>query len=161
MKRDLWLYDVVSAYPNALLLLPSMRDGKWVPHYEVDQKQIEQKAIKANILSMFRVRWKFPTQSRKDRRGIPFNPFPYRTARKYILFPNEGHAWIMRDELVAAFKWAERFGCRDGIVIEEWNEFVPGNDEKPYAFVQALYEMRRVAKSKRSTISSRRRLSLR
>jgi DNA polymerase type B, organellar and viral len=152
MNRDLWLYDIVSAYPNALLLLPSMRDGRWVPHdgewithYQADLERM--KSI--NILSMFHVRWKFPTYSRKDGRGIPFNPLPYRTKRKSILFPNEGHAWIMRDELIAAFKWAERFDCVDGITVEEWNEFVPDNDEVPYEFVAELYEMRRVAKSKK------------
>jgi hypothetical protein len=32
------------------------------------------------------------------------------------------------------------------IDVEEWSEFVPGNDERPYEFVQELYEMRRQAK---------------
>jgi hypothetical protein len=35
------------------------------------------------------------------------------------------------------------------IMIEQWDEFVPGNDEIPYAFVAELYEMRREAKSKK------------
>jgi hypothetical protein len=56
---------------------------------------------------------------------------------------NENHAWITRDELVAVFKWMRRFDCP---TVEEWNEFVPGNDEKPYAFVAELYEMRRPLK---------------
>ena len=30
MLRELFLYDIASAYPSAMLLLPSMRDGKWV-----------------------------------------------------------------------------------------------------------------------------------
>ena len=149
MQTPLWLYDVVSAYPNALISLPSMRDGRWRAHDVVDRGQIEQEAIKANILSMFRVKWKSPTWSKKDNRGVPWFPFPYRTRRKSILFPNEGHAWIMRDELISAFKWARRFDCADCITAEEWNEFIPGNDEKPYAFVQELYEMRRVAKTKK------------
>jgi hypothetical protein len=46
------------------------------------------------------------------------------------------------------FKWARKFDCVEGIVVEEWNEFIPGNDEKPYAFVQELYETRRAAKPK-------------
>jgi hypothetical protein len=140
MKRYL------SAYPAALVQLPSMRGGKWVAHAEL--RHVEE-ATKANILSMFRVRWKFPTYSKKDRRAVPWFPFPYRTQRKSILFPNEGHAWIMRDELVSGFKWAKRFGCVNGIVVEEWNEFIPGNSERPYAFVEELFEMRRVAKTKK------------
>lgn len=140
MNRNLWLWDIVGAYPNALVQLPSMRGGRWIVHDHPNQERVEQDALKANILSMFRVKWKFPTWSRKDGRGIRFNPFPYRTKRKSILFPNEGHAWIMRGELVAAFKWARRFDCVEGIVVEEWNEFIPCNDKKPYAFVQELYE---------------------
>ncbi|MFZ0494422.1 MAG: DNA polymerase [Methylocella sp.] len=149
MSRELFLYDIVGAYPAAMMLLPSMREGTWKPHDEINPKQIEQDAIASNILSMFRVKWKFPMYSQKDKRGMPFFPFPYRTKRKSILFPNKGHAWIMRDELVAAFKWAKRFDCVEGITIEEWNEFIPGNDEKPYAFVAELYEMRRVAKTEK------------
>ena len=32
MRRELWLYDIASAYPFAMLHLPSMRDGKWIAH---------------------------------------------------------------------------------------------------------------------------------
>ena len=127
MVMPLWLYDIVSAYPNALLQLPSMRDGKWNFHKEpLDPKVIEQTALGVNILSMFRVRWNFPTCSHKDSGAIPWFPFPYRTGRKTILFPSAGHAWITRDELVAAFKWARRFDCEDGIAVEEWDEFTRG-----------------------------------
>jgi CRISPR associated protein Cas1 len=85
LDRDLFIYDVVSAYPNAMLYLPSMRDGEWRFHGKMEgAKEIEVEAKRANILSMFRIKWNFP--------------FPYRTPRKAILFPNEGHAWIMRDE---------------------------------------------------------------
>jgi hypothetical protein len=34
-------------------------------------------------------------------------------------------------------------------MVQEWNEFIPGNDERPYAFVETLFEMRRVAKTKK------------
>jgi hypothetical protein len=64
------------------------------------------------------------------------------------LFPAEGHAWVTRDELVAGFDWARRFDCADCFTVEEWDEFIPGNDEKPYTFVTELFEMRRAAKSK-------------
>jgi hypothetical protein len=110
-------------------------------------------ASRANILSTFRIKWKFPATA-ADGRTIPLNPFPYRTKRGNILFPSAGHAWIMRDELLAGIKWIRKFfGEREDtenmITVEEWSEFVPGNDEKPYAFVQVLYEMWREAKSKK------------
>jgi hypothetical protein len=97
LDRKLWLYDIASAYPSAMLLLPSMRDGEWKFHGEL-ANDIEQTVPQVNILSTFRLKWKFP---RKDatvcpkllnQRLIPFYPFPYRTKRKAILFPPEGHA---------------------------------------------------------------------
>src|SRR5215469_18133541 len=117
MLRDLFLYDIASAYPFILTQLPSMRDGIWRAHDDFEFNQLGL----ANILSMFRVKWKFPVRDKQTGRAIPFYPLPYRTKRKSISFPWEGHAWIMRDELAAAFKWAERFDCVDGIKIEEWN----------------------------------------
>jgi hypothetical protein len=152
--RILVLYDVVSAYPWVMLGLPSMRDGRWKQHGRIG---LFPKVIvgQSSILSMFRVKWKFPQVciDGKRTRNIPFNALPYRTKRGHILFPGSGHAWIMRDELLAAFKWVERFfgeaAIEKMIDVQEWSEFIPGNDEKPYAFVAELYEMRREAKSKK------------
>jgi hypothetical protein len=78
MHRILWLYDIVSAYPSALVQLPSMRDGKWEFHDAFDsQEAAERAALNATILDGFRVKWKFPTWSKKDKRGVPFYPFGY------------------------------------------------------------------------------------
>lgn len=149
MQRDLWLYDIASAYPNAMLGLPSMRDGEWKFHGSIPGGDLEEVASGSNVLSMFRIKWKFPDKG-VDGKSIPFNPFPYRTKRGSILFPGAGHAWIMRDEIIAGLKWVKKFGLdADMIVVEEWSEFIPGNDEKPYAFVAELYEMRRQAKSQK------------
>jgi hypothetical protein len=100
----------------------------------------------SNILSMFRIKWDFPA-SLVTEKTIPFNCFPYRTKRGNILFPSAGHAWIMRDEVLAGIKWMRKFGVDGKLTVEEWSEFIPGNDERPYAFVAELYEMRREAKT--------------
>jgi len=105
---------------------------------------------RSNILSMSRVKWAFPEKSNILLR-IPFYPLPYRTRKRgAILFPSKGHAWIMRDEIVEACAWVQKFfpgkPVTEFVTIEEWNEFIPGNDERPYAFVANLYKMRREAK---------------
>jgi hypothetical protein len=197
MHRELWLYDVASAYPSAMMLLPSMKDGTWRDHgpielrpkgdkqfergsrYEheneaLESKELERVTARANMLSMFRVKWNFPAQSLApgdDGRDIPFNPFPYRTKRGNILFPSAGHAWIMCEELAAGLRWMRRFGIEideRSIKVEEWHEFIPSSeaeyelregpnlpisrsreDRRPYAFVAELYEMRRLVKTQK------------
>jgi hypothetical protein len=124
-----------------------MRDGTWNAHGVLALAEMASTVAAPNILSMFRVKWSFPLHDAKTGRRILWYPLPYRRKSKAILFPAQGHAWIMRDELFAVLKWIERFG--GNIEVEEWNEFIPGNDERPYAFVEELYIMRRQAKSRK------------
>lgn len=148
LDRSLFLYDVASAYPAATQMLPSMKNGGWILHGSMSTNEIEETAKKANVLSMFKIKWNFPFIDPKANRPIPFYPFPYRTKRGAILFPKDGYAWIMRDELLAGLKWMKTFNIIPSCLkIGEWHEFIPGNDERPYAFVAKLYEMRRKAKT--------------
>ena len=68
----------------------------------------------ASILSMFKIRFQFPTYERyhADARKavfIPFYPLPYRDKRGGILFPATGYGWYMRDDVLATIAWLERF----------------------------------------------------
>src|SRR6202046_1725131 len=40
---------------------------------------------------------------------IPFYPLPYREKRGGILFPASGYGWHVRDDVLAAIAWLERF----------------------------------------------------
>lgn len=147
LDRSLFLYDVASAYPAATQMLSNRKDGKVILHEALPSGEAEDTAKKANMLSMFKIPWDFPSIDPKANRRIPFYPFPYRTQRGAILFPRDGYAWITRDELLASFKWMNVFNIIPSCLkTEEWDEFIPGNDERPYAFVAELYEMRREAK---------------
>ncbi len=59
----------------------------------------------------------------------------------------------MQKELAAGLKWAAKFfpdqNPNEMISVEEWSEFIPGNDEKPYAFVAELFKMRQEVKSRK------------
>jgi hypothetical protein len=151
-NRRLWQYDIASAYPDIMRQLPSMRDGRWKFHGggKKANSHIRRTAANANMLSMFRVRWHFPDEA-ADGRTIPFFPFPYRVGHKrgQILFPSHGRAWIMRDEILAACDWVQTLFPHTSdeqiskyFVIEKWSEFIPGNDERPYAFVGKLFDLR-------------------
>ena len=140
----LHLYDIASAYPAQIAQLPSMEGGKWVYRKNPTREEIEQ----SNMLSMFRV------ETYNFKFDLPFYPFPFRTKNGAIMFPANVKGVYMRDDVVAAFKWFDEFE-RQGrlcnrlihpegpeIRVTEAMFFVPATDEKPFAFVQELFDLR-------------------
>lgn len=168
-EQTLHGYDIRSAYPSAMLDLPSMRGKTWKHHRNGTSAD---HARQSNILSMYRVYWRFPATVKY--RGVenyaPFYPLPYRTQNGSILFPSEGRAWVMRDDVLAALKWVETFGLNwreYDLVVEEAFEFDPppvgmsfgpfgeAQDEAstrpetgPFEFVRELYNQRANIKSR-------------
>ena len=168
LAKPLFGYDIASAYPAATLDLPSMKGGTWshvtkgINFNDMSFERLKTMVKTANILSMFLIRWNFPLQpkaayDRKARqyervRPFPFFPIPYRTKTGGILFPSAGKTWIMRDELIGALQWIETFfpddKARDAInktgLFQILGQFLftPANDEKPFAFVRELYDLR-------------------
>ena len=120
----------------------------------------------ASIVSMFKIRFQFPTYERYDADArkavfIPFYPLPYRDKRGGILFPASGYGWYMRDDVLAAIAWLERFvpdyprprnkhHRMTAFEIEETWIFEPGQDgranERPFEFVRDLFLKRRQIK---------------
>jgi len=168
---SLHVYDIASAYPAAMVEFPSLAGGEWIrkPGTEYRKGSLsELRAVveAASILSMFKIRFQFPTYERYDpdaRKAvfIPFYPLPYRDKRGGILFPASGYGWYMRDDVLAAISWLERF-VRDcprprskhhrmtAFEIEEAWIFRPGHEgranEGPFEFVRELFVKRRTIK---------------
>ena len=155
-EQKLHKLDIVGAYPWGCIALPSMRDSEYetvkVPLYKIEQ---------TNILSMFKVVWRFPETI--TRRGviIPLRlfPLPYRSKKLHgaILYPAIGRGIYFRDDVVHALKWIEASGLRYGkdyeFIVEEAMMFHPGNDEMPFQGDNAMgigvvdiYEQRRLIK---------------
>ena len=140
----LHLYDIASAYPEQITRLHSMEGGKWVYRKNPTREEIEQ----SNMLSMFRI------ETYNFKYDLPFYPFPFRTKNGAIMFPANVKGVYMGDDVVAAFKWFDEFDrlgrlCNrlihpEGpeIRVTEAMFFVPATDEKPFAFVQELFDLR-------------------
>jgi hypothetical protein len=130
--KTLYGYDVASAYPYIATLLPSMRFGQWKRRVNPTRRQIE----KASLLSIVHVKTHgFPK--------APFYPLPYRTPKGSILFPQSVNGYYMQAEVVAAFKWADHFEIDDEKIecVAMW-EFIVGSTEKPFTFLQELFDYR-------------------
>jgi hypothetical protein len=116
---SLHVYDIASAYPAAMVEFPSLAAGEWInePGHSFARaslRELRAAVEAASCVSMFKIRYQFPTYERyhPDARKavfLPFYPLPYRDKRGGILFPSSGYGWYMRDDVLAAIAWLERF----------------------------------------------------
>jgi hypothetical protein len=116
---SLHVYDIASAYPAAMVEFPSLASGEWIQKLGHDLSARSISELRATLeaascVSMFKIRFQFPTYERyhPDPRKAVFTPFyrlPYRDKRGGILFPSSGYGWYMRDDVLAAIAWLERF----------------------------------------------------
>lgn len=165
---SLYVYDIASAYPAAMIGFPSLASGEWVRKLGTEFRKGSLSELRtaveaASCLTMFKIRYQFPAYEKYDpdpRRAvfIPFYPLPYREKRGGILFPASGYGWYMRDDVLAAISWLERFvpdfpRARNkhyqmtAIEIEEAWIFKPEHEgranQRPFDFVRDLFVERR------------------
>ena len=140
----LHVYDLSSAYPAQIAELPSMEGGEWVHRKNPTREEIEQ----SNMLSMFRA------ETHNFNYFLPFYPLPFRVKSGAIMFPADVRGVWMRDDVVGAFKYFDKFsslgrlshgvpgGSKPEIRVTEALFFVPATDEKPFAFIRELFDLR-------------------
>ena len=128
-RKPLYAYDIASAYPAIASHLSGMQGGVFVSRLNPSEREIHN----SSILSIIRLKTHgFPP--------APFYPLPYRTGKGSILYPRAVHGWYMRDEVLAALKWRDQFG--GDIDFIELLEFRPLSDDKPFVFLQSLFDYR-------------------
>ena len=106
--------------PAAMVEFPSLAGGEWInakPATEIACRLAQRiarrdgsRVIRFDVQNSIPV----PAYERYDpdpRKAvfIPFYPLPYREKRGGILFPASGYGWYMRDDVLAAIAWLERF----------------------------------------------------
>jgi len=91
IKGEIYDYDISSAYPYAMSLLPCIRCGKWEKTTSLnDIKRARAAVVQARVMARTVSEW---------------GPLPYRDAKGTITYPvNRGYGWFWKDELLAALK---------------------------------------------------------
>ena len=170
---SLYVYDIASAYPAAMVDFPSLVDGIWRTKLGAEiatgsLSELRAAIEAASVVSMFKIRFQFPMYERFDADArkavfIPFYPLPYRDKRGGILFPASGYGWYMRDDVLAAIAWLERFvpdysrprrkhQRMTAFEIEEAWVFEAEHEgranERPFEFIRDLFMKRRQIKDK-------------
>jgi hypothetical protein len=128
-KGPVYSYDIRSAYPHALRLLPNLHHGEWVHSLGEPEEILD--------FALYRIEFDY------DKSGAPLYgrshlpmPFPYRNAKTEIYYPNRVHGWYWGCEVKVA-------RTRFRFPILESYEFHPSSDDKPFAFLAEMYETRR------------------
>jgi hypothetical protein len=164
----LHVYDIASAFPAGMVQFPSLAGGRWIngdgKEFPANSLAALRQAIEATSpVSMFKIKFQFPTYEKyhaDPRRAvfIPLYPLPYRQKGGGILFPASGYGWYMRDDVLGAIAWLEKFvpdfprprkqaNKITSFIIEETWIFKPriseGVNVLPFSFKKDLYRKRR------------------
>lgn len=130
-KRDVFAYDVNSAYPFSMLELPDLTKGIWRHTKLVSD-------IPAWPFTMVHIKWCF------HRTDLPFYPLPWRDTDGSVLFPRQGEGWYWQPEIDVFLEYCAMFYIAQSEyeLIESW-EFETDFYTQPFAFVKDVYAQRR------------------
>lgn len=123
---DVYSYDIRSAYPHALRLLPNVARGQWLPMSSDTE---------LHDFALYRIAYRFP--KRGAAALLMPQPFPFRDHRHAIHYPINTVGWYWGVEVKAFAPMMEALDVLDGWV------FVPESNERPFAFIADMYEQRR------------------
>lgn len=134
-RNPAYEYDVNSAYPKALSLVPSLARGTWIHR----GKGVN--TSRPDEFALYRVRWRSAPNADPRLPG----PLFVRAANGTIAYPMDGENWVWGPEVSNLRDYAELTGMRYTI-LESWR-WSPASAHKPFGFVPALYERRKVLKA--------------
>ncbi len=139
-STSIYRYDINSAYPSACLNLPSYVGAVWKKEVEWD----------GSVNSMVCVRYHFAKEA-------PFYPLWYRDNHGSISYPRNGYGVYWGTEINNLYKYYQ-----EGVDFDiEWAyNCTLANDDKPFTFIEELFELRKKFKAQGSMASESLKLGL-
>ncbi|MFZ0892407.1 MAG: hypothetical protein WB782_01635 [Thermoplasmata archaeon] len=127
-------YDETSSYPRGVADLPNFANGEWI-HGRENLGIHSDNGARA----IYKIRWDFRKVKRR------FYPFPFRD-KTSVFFPPCGTSWLWDVEVQSAVAYGD-FEEAAIQVLDAW-QFVPNDpSERPFAWIESLYELRRALKA--------------
>jgi hypothetical protein len=121
-----WEYDICSAYPAAMRDVPNLARGAW--HHDTSGQMLRDFAL-------YRVRY-------TGLRSTGPTPFYRRESNGTVCYPYVGEGWYYGPEVRSALKHRKRYGRSARIeIVESW-QYVPDEQDKPFAFITDMYARR-------------------
>lgn len=120
-----YAYDIRSAYPSAIKDLPNLSAGKWIYNASPNARNLAR-------FGVYRLR--FASDALLTSKPMPYF---YRDARYAIHFPNVCEGWYWTPEAEYA-----RFMANDVTLIEGWEFVEDDSTDRPFSWVEDVYETR-------------------
>ena len=115
--KEVWQYDINSAYPTIIKDLPCLAHAQWIANKEVVSEGI------------YEVVWEAPNPCH-------WGPLPHRNRKGEITYPQSGHGWYWGSELLAAEQlYPSSFQVLKGWSLKRGCHHVPFKDV-PSVYVQ-------------------------
>lgn len=126
-QQRVYQYDIISAYPSAMLELPSLARGEWV----------YTRHFNANQYGLWDCEYNYETHKKGRYHNPLVLPFFFRNHKNAICFPLKGRGKYWTPEVTAAIKWKP-----DQTKIHGGWVWKPVDDTKPFAFVADIFKRR-------------------
>lgn len=146
--RPAWKYDRNSAYPSAMVHLPSLSNNPWRGHIFPDganNPEHDYRVLRIQQFGLYYVDYQFvPTYGRLAAETWEPQPFFHRTRQGNIQFPHATERWMWGAELIGPLgmnHWNDEQG-RPMIRVLKAMELSNYDTAHPYAFVQDMYDKR-------------------
>jgi hypothetical protein len=131
-SATLYAYDMTSAYPAALCVLPDFTNVRF-RHVDGDTDA---------PWALAHVRWDLRDVT-ADWRRVRFGPLPVRRVTGSVGFPLYGEGWVFSPERRMLDLYAEAMGFSNRFyhVVQSW-DLVPSSDRNPFAWVADVFRDR-------------------
>jgi hypothetical protein len=133
-NKEIYEYDINSAYPSAMRHLPSLAMAKWTKRPAGYQSQ--------DSFALTHLSYELPRVTPEETALL--GPVPSRYKDGSIAYPASGRGWYWEVEAKGLREWVARCGGTTRNIATL--ECKPVTDVKPFSFLNDLYEQRRVLK---------------
>jgi hypothetical protein len=133
VKERVYEYDINSAYPRALLEVPSLKRGTWKHNHGLHTSH------PISPFGLYRVRFTGTNPN------IPA-PIFHRATNGTISYPLNVENWVWSPEVEALKLYCEQVPGTEWEILEAW-EYTPATDHKPFGFIAELYKLRQLLKA--------------
>lgn len=132
--RDVWAYDVNSAYPAVIADLPALNQGAWKRYEFPHGVPIESLRGQLPRFSVVRISWHYKSAAR-------YYPFPWRFQDGRVSFPDSGAGWYWYPEIEAAMDFEkDPSGFYGAFAFEAYG--FKETAERPWSWVRDYYHER-------------------
>lgn len=144
LGRPAYKYDRNSAYPSAMVLLPSLSNNRWIkrPINWDNNFEHDYRVLGIQPFGMYYVDYEYvPYNSLENAHRLP-QPFFHRTRQSNIEFPFSTRRWMWGAELQQPLGMNRHSVDRPMMRVYGGLELEHYDTERPYAFVADMYNTR-------------------